>query len=279
MRESFRKKVLFVSYITLLLISFLSISYLLIPYGETGILLLILTLFITIIGLSLGVTYAIGTSLLLFFVVGSFIFWTSYAGVQIFGEYTTMLYLTIWMSGQLIISIFAGSLSTLYKQLLRENKQLTKDLETLVAIDIETGFDNKSRMIAELELEYNRSKRYGEGFSFLIIKWEYYDQFLSLYGEKEVNRTLNHIAKQIFRSSRTSDLKFRVEKDMFALLLPNTDISNIEIVIAKLNKELTVFQLQNQKLVSLTFKYGYAGFEDSMNTYHDILNTAMEQVE
>jgi len=254
------------------------ISFLLLPYGEPGILLLLLTLFVSIIGLVSGVTYAVGASIILFFTVGSIIFWIGITEVQLFNDHISILYITYWMAAQLIIAIVSGSLSGLFRNELKENEHLKKEIQTLVAVDSVTGFDNKVRMFVEIELEYNRAQRYGQTFSFILIKWNFFEQFQKLYGEAEVDLALRHIAKQLYKHTRDSDQKFRAEDDMFALLLPNTDVSNVELVIEKLNREMAVFELQNNKFVTLTFEYGYVGFDEDIGSYIDIYETALEQV-
>lgn len=255
------------------------ISFLLFPYGESGILLLILTLFVAMIGLTFGVTYAVGASIILFFTVGSIIFWISIAEVQLFNDYVSILYVIYWMAAQLLIAIVSGSLSSLFRQEMRENVQLKKEIQTLVAIDPITGFDNKVRMLVEIELEFNRAKRYGQTFSFLLIKWNYFEQFRKLYGELEVERALRHIAKQLFKLTRNSDQKFRAADNMFALLLTNTNVENVELVIKKIEREMAVFELQNNKLVTLSFEFGFVGFDENIETYIDMYETTLEQVE
>src|SRR5699024_4074943 len=115
-----------------------------------------------------------------------------------------------------------------------ENKSLREEQMRLVAIDPITGFDNKERMFVELELEYNRSKRYGQTFTLIFLKVNHVDQFEKLYGEEEMSRLFKHIANEIHHSIRRSDQKFKPEKDLFAFILSNTPIGNITPVLKKL---------------------------------------------
>src|SRR5690625_7692013 len=97
--------------------------------------------------------------------------------MQLFNHNISSLYITYCIATQLIIAIVSGSLSGLFRNELKKNEHLKKEFQTLVAVDSVTGFDNKVRMFVEIELEYNRAQRYGQTFSFILIKWNFFEQF------------------------------------------------------------------------------------------------------
>ena len=257
----------------------LSISALfLIPFGREGIILFFLSLFIIVIGITTGPITALSTTLLIYFLIGSVMFWAYLTKSFVVHVNISYVNLLLWTVIILFLSLISGRLSTLVKNIAKDKRQLEEQIRTLVAVDSVTGFDNKSRMLVELELEYNRSKRYETPFSFLLLKVNHLDQFQRLYGNREYERLLQHIAKKLFRLIRLSDLKFRVDDDKFALLLTNTPIQDIDTVIEKIDKELSVYQLENKKYISLSITYGYAGFPSNIKDAREILEAAQEQV-
>lgn len=266
----------------LLLIFFMTMltifGSLLIPYGRSGLLLFILFLVVSIVGLFAGTVISLGFALILLFITGSLFFWVSLTNDHLITNELPVLYFLIWMVGLLVFGLLSGIYSQGIHAVYRENELLKEQMRTLVAVDPVTGFDNKERMLLELEAEHSRARRYGSSYSFLVIKMNYFTQFYNLYGEQETTRLLNHISETVARFTRISDLKFRPEKNLFALLLTNTPIEDIHIVIAKLDKELTTFQLQNKKFVTLTFEYGYANFEEDQEDYKTVYELARNQV-
>lgn len=254
------------------------IGMFLLPYGLIGKILFTLTALVGMVGIVREVIAALGLSLILFFLIGSSFFWMGLNENTLLQNETPYLHILIWMFALLILSITTGQISLEIKTLKCENDSLREQMRTLVSVDPDTGFDNKERLIMELKLEFNRSKRYGHTFTLLLIKINHLDQFEKLYGETELTELLQHLTKSMYRYTRVSDHKFRPEKDIFALLLTDTLENDVEIVIDKLNKELPVFRLSNKKYISLTLSYGYICYSEDINNHQELYKLAKEQV-
>lgn len=253
-------------------------SWLLLPFGYSGLLLSLLFLVVTVVGLFAGTVISLGVSLILIFISGSIFFWGALTNESLITTELPMKYYFMWLIGLLVFALLSGLYSQGIHAVYRENELLTEQMRTLVAVDPVTGFDNKERMLIELEAEFSRARRYGNAYSFLVMKMNYFTQFQQLYGERETVRMLEHITQTVAQFTRLSDLKFRPEKNIFALLLTNTPIEDIHVVIDKLDKELTTFQLQNNNFVTLTFEYGYAHFEKDHEDYKVVYDLARNQV-
>lgn len=221
------------------------ISIILIPRGEEGLPLILLMVIISLVGFLSGMVAALGLTLLLYFLIGSIYFWMSFTSTIIFDYDIPNILLLLWMISLLLIAILTGRFSEHIKDLSIENDLLKEEVRVLVAVDPITGFDNKERMLIELKSEFDRSKRYDQTFLFLLIKIRHIEQFQKLYGEAEYINLLQYLAKAFHRYTRSSDLKFRLESDMFALLLTHTGGEHSRLIIDKLNRELKTFQLQN----------------------------------
>lgn len=254
-------------------------GFMLIPYGREGMVLFFLTTFVAAIGMTNGLIAGLGLTLLIYFFLGSALFWMSFTGTSLVEMSMPFLIIFIWIVILLLMSLITGRFSTIIKNLAKENDRLQEQLRTLVAVDPMTGFDNQERMFLELELEYNRSKRYGDTFSFLLIKIENLDEFRKLYGEIEYEQVLQHITKNIYGLTRLSDQKFRPEQSVFALLLSNTPIKDVHIIIEKLDKILRVYQLRNKKYITLTCTYGSAEFMEDVSDPRKFYELVKDQVE
>lgn len=271
-------------YINILLLTILTmvIGYLLMPQDGLGIGLLLLALIVLIVGLFNGVTIATIFSIFFYVTVGSVLFWLGISDGAIMSDFLysdeTLLHVIYWMVAQLFIAILAGRIHRLLKETFKEISLLKDEISTLVAIDRVTGYDNKNRMMLELDLEFSRSKRYDDPFSILLIKWNYYEQFRKLYGEAELNRALKHLANTLYNITRTSDQRFRAEENLFVLILTKTPIEHIDIIIDKVKDDLSSYTLSNGKLVTLSFEFGYTGYNDSFVTVTHMYDDALEQV-
>lgn len=251
---------------------------LLLPHGQRGMLLLFFVLFVAIVGLFYGLLHALGFAVLFFFIVGSVYFWFTFSGRALSGPQVPITYLFVWMVALLLIAFLSGRLSERLKNVEQDTNDLRNQIQTLVSVDPLTSFDNRDRMFLELQSELNRARRYGNTFTLLLIKVIYSDELRKLYGKPERNRVLLHISKTIVQLTRASDLKFRPEKDIFAVLLTNTSVSNIQVVISKLDEALKVHRLLNENYITLTLSYGYVEFNAEVDDEHTLYELAKEQV-
>src|SRR5690625_4320847 len=168
-----------------MIVLFFFIGMFILPYGSIGGIIFTLTALVGMVGIVREVIAALGLSLILFFLIGSSFLWMELNENILLQNKIPYLHILIWMIALLILSITTGNISQEIKTLKHENDSLREQMRTLVSIDPATGLDNKERMLMEMELEFNRSKRYGNTFTLLLIKINHFDQFEKLYGETE----------------------------------------------------------------------------------------------
>lgn len=271
-----KNKLLF--YVITLLFLFSIASYLFLSFKQIGLIFFLLLIVVTMIGLLTGIVTALGVTLLLFFAIGSTFFWMTFTQSLFFTFEVPINYLLVWMGFMVVISLLSGRFHSTVKNIQREHDAFKEQLQTLVAVDPLTGFDNKERLFFELEAEISRSRRYGETFCLLLIKIKHLEEFRKLYGDQEFENVLKHVAKGIYETTRKSDLKFRTETGTFAILLTSTPIDTIDIITKKINDHLRTFQLQNNKFVSLTFQFGSVDFSETTEDPVTLYEEAREQV-
>lgn len=156
-----------------------------------------------------------------------------------------------------------------------ERRQAIQQMETLLTIDFITGFDNRSRLMYDLQSEMSLAKRYGEPFTLIVLQVDHLKTFYKLYGELEGNNMIRMIANVMEQNMRISDRKYRIASDQFVLLLPHTGEEGAQVVQEKLKEHLSEHKLLNEKIVELTYHVSQYTYDLSQVTHEEII-TMME---
>ena len=252
MDTSFRKTSLISAQIVLLLIA-VSLFFEYIPnlgnVQSEGVMLIALAVFISLFA---GMRAGLFTSLVILFLFGSLYFWNMFFQptdqVFLFSE-ATLFYFGLWLIGLVILS---GSVNEQISRLREINTFLREKVKRLVAIDDETGLDNADRFELELQLEIDRTNRHGESFTVLLYQIDHLTEFKNLYGAEESGRFLKFVSERLHLSTRTTDKKFRLSNEEFALILPYASEENMEIILNRFRQMLGDYELTNGKTVSFT---------------------------
>lgn len=205
----------------------------------------------------------------------------AFIGSAIIGIWIIMQSLTFegqaWLSSQsfslallllfaavlLIVFLTAGYLHAQLKNLATENEAMQHQVADLVAVDVDTHFDNSKRMCQEVDREVKRVQRHGGRFTLLFVQFDHYHEFLKAYGEKEMQHVLWTIAKKVNETLRNSDYKYRYNNQKFAFLLVETPKQSVEIVIDKLHEQLREHELLNGKKVTLAFHISFDEYDET----------------
>ncbi|MEK4023116.1 diguanylate cyclase domain-containing protein [Sporosarcina sp. FSL W7-1283] len=243
-------------FISLLVICLQGAVFVLIQQHTQGILLGVLLSLLTVLTLLAGSLVGLLCSLGIIFLVGSFLLYLSFSSTA--ALILPLPLLLVYGFVLLFAVLTAGKLQESIVNQGRLNRKLQEEINQLVAVDVSTGFDNRNRLMLELELEMKRVQRYGGSFTLVLIQMEYYKDFQKLYGEEERLHLLSSIANKVRQAVRITDRKFRYSADRLALLLTQTDDTSIEVVYDKLAQSLKDHQLLNQKFVTLAFRTAYS---------------------
>ena len=259
MRKLFELEIRVLLLIVVLLVSVQIPSYFLLKEGTSGLLLYGFLILLLIVALLTGPVTGLFSGLLFIFISGSVLFYlnrpdsaflmeSSSFPLPLFLGYGLMLIILILIAGSIHDRIIGQG---------KRNRGLQEEIRQFVAIDVETGFDNKYRMEAEVQAEMRRIERYGNKFTLILLQLDHLEDFKHLYGEKEAKHLLSSLAQAIQQTMRSTDRKFRYASDRFALLLTNTDDQSVDSVFEKLANCMTTHQLLNGKYVTLSFRSGY----------------------
>jgi diguanylate cyclase (GGDEF)-like protein/PAS domain S-box-containing protein len=143
-----------------------------------------------------------------------------------------------------------------------ERKELAARLEYLIDHDFLTGLFNRRRFQQELSHEAERVSRYGGNGAVLMIDLDHFKDVNDAFGHKAGDDLLKGIAGALKHRVRQTDLVARVGGDEFAMLLPEADADQAQIVadgiVKALGREVAVV---GERAIHVTASVGVALFD------------------
>jgi len=253
-------------------------SYFLLNKDSESLLLYIFLLLLVIITLWRGTVTGLISSLLFIFISGSTLLYIGMTeSVAMLSKAFSMQLFLAYGVVLLLLVLCAGKIHELLSAQENYIKNLQRDVKNFVAIDVETGFENESRMHVIVNEEMRRADRHQHTFVFIMLKLENYEKFKKLYGFKEAQYLWKQLAEKIQQSVRQTDKKFRYRENYLAILLIDTSEQYIDIIYDKLDQALKNHQLLNKRWVTLSYKTSYFTYTPQMDQSFDDLLAEMER--
>jgi len=104
-------------------------------------------------------------------------------------------------------------------------KRLTDGLRQAASKDAVTKLHNRSSFDEQLEREWARALPTESAISLLVLEIDFMDLYAERYGHAQVDKTLRSVAKALQTvCDRPADLVARIDRNAFALLLPDTSL-------------------------------------------------------
>lgn len=132
---------------------------------------------------------------------------------------------------------------------------VTEELRKLAVLDPLTGLYNRRLADQRLSEEIARAERYGHLLTVLILDLDDFKNVNDELGHHAGDAVLQHFASQLDNAIRASDLATRFGGDEFLLLLPEYDGSEVESLIARLQRLDVTYQDQT---IPINFSAGWA---------------------
>jgi diguanylate cyclase (GGDEF)-like protein/PAS domain S-box-containing protein len=132
-------------------------------------------------------------------------------------------------------------------------KQLENELQRQAHIDFLTGVNNRGHFMALAEMELNRTIRYQNPLSILMIDIDYFKRVNDSYGHHTGDRVLQKLAEICMQTLREVDIIGRLGGEEFALLLPETDSKEAFEVAERLRKAVNLANLNMEDNPPLKF--------------------------
>jgi len=129
---------------------------------------------------------------------------------------------------ELLARVRVGSRVVQYQQHLKYQTQ----------IDPLTGLFNRRAFEKKIQEEFDRSLRYHNPFSLLILDVDNFKMINDTYGHHGGDAVLKKISETLHDNTRKSDFTCRYGGEEFVLILPETDIDNAAQVAGKIHEAI-----------------------------------------
>ncbi len=118
-------------------------------------------------------------------------------------------------------------------------ERLAEHLNELAAMDRMTGLRNRQEFMTLADAEWERSKRYGRLLSLLMFDIDHFKSINDHFGHAVGDEVIIRIAKVCTEHKRTSDIVGRLGGEEFAVLLPETCLSDTCMVAEHLRDRIS----------------------------------------
>ncbi|WP_159430006.1 GGDEF domain-containing protein [Caminicella sporogenes] len=229
--------------------------------------LYMLTFLVIVVSFYSNLIIGLITSAFLVFGYGSYIL---YEGL--FHENINIASSYFWIIVFPLSAFISGRLSDSINDIQNKKIKLEKQISSLVTVDAITGFNNIKEFYKDLNEEMSRAKRHKFYLVVMLVEIQYLEELISIYGIDKINKILKSISILIEKVTRTEDKKYRIDEDLFAIIMPNTDISGADIVKQRLKKELESIKVDDDSKTNtykLDIKISALQYNDRIsNSFH-----------
>ena len=122
------------------------------------------------------------------------------------------------------------------RQLTKERVQILEKLEKLAITDGLTKLYNLRHFYNQLEVEVDRSSRYGHSLGLLLLDIDRFKDYNDTYGHLEGNKVLIRLSQIINSCLRTMDSAYRYGGEEFTIILPETGGEEAKTVAHRIRK-------------------------------------------
>ncbi|SHK05514.1 GGDEF domain-containing protein [Paramaledivibacter caminithermalis] len=207
------------------------------------------------------------TSAFLVFGYGSYMLYQS-----LFYEKSSIGNSYFWIVLFPLSAFISGRLSDSINEIRNKNMKFEKQVKELVTVDEITGFNNIKEFYKDLNEEMSRSKRHKFSLVVMLVEIQYLEELIGIYGTDKINKIFKIISNIIEKVTRTEDKRYKIDEDLFAVIMPNTDIKGAEIVKERLKKKLEDIEV-NHGSQTKTYKFD---FKIAVLQYNDRITNSFE---
>ncbi len=214
-----------------------------------SLIILAATLFIFIIDLNLPLGVAAGTPYVLIVFASlwvSGIYFTyltailalifSIAGYFLSSDMVAPFHIVLTNRGLTLLLIICATVMVI--KIKKANIDMSA-IMTQIFIDPITGYKNRQAFETELDTEIFRSKRYNRNLSIAIIDIDLFKLFSDDNHYRSKNDYIKKLSQEIKSNIRITDLFYRIDINVFAILFPETDLIEAKKVCEAIRKKVS----------------------------------------
>ncbi|MBW1752198.1 MAG: diguanylate cyclase [Deltaproteobacteria bacterium] len=153
------------------------------------------------------------------------------------------------------------------RQLTKERVQILEKLEKLAITDGLTKLYNLRHFYNQLEVEVDRSNRYGHSLGLLLLDIDRFKVYNDTHGHLEGDKVLIKLCQIIRSCLRTMDSAYRYGGEEFTVILPETSGEEAETVAHRIRKavEAEKFFPEPNKPYQVTISIGVTEYRKEEN--------------
>lgn len=215
-------------------------KYFNLPFNYYDIALTALFMTTIILTFRIGLIKGLILSAMILFLYGSMVFFQLISGS---GEIWTLNY--IWFIAFPIVIVLAGLISQTFEELDERERHLNQYKEKIVTVDDVTGFANAREFLRELDSEMARARRHKIDLTLMVIQIQYFEELLSIYGKNNASKIFKTLAEAVNASTRIEDFRYRIDDEIFAVVLPYTNKEQATFVYNRIKTSLGDLEIED----------------------------------
>jgi diguanylate cyclase (GGDEF)-like protein len=166
---------------------------------------------------------------------------------------------------------FATSFNLMIEQLdeARRKQAESEEKYRLLAItDPLTGLPNRRHFFETVSNEFARSKRYGKNLAIIMMDIDHFKNINDTFGHHAGDVVLQAVAQQLMLAMRETDLPGRYGGEEFIGLLPETCISEAQVVAERIRENIQGLTIEAEDHhINVTASFGVSGFDGMVDKY------------
>src|SRR6516165_5155019 len=148
-------------------------------------------------------------------------------------------------------------------------------LKELATVDGMTGLFNRRHFFSLAEIEWARYQRHWRPLSLLMVDIDQFKSINDRFGHDAGDHVIVQIAEICRQQKRKSDVVARFGGEEFLLLLPETQLSEAQVVAERLRQQVEASVLSiASHAINTTVSIGVAQASSSMKTIFDLIKVA-----
>ncbi|MEK7787822.1 MAG: GGDEF domain-containing protein, partial [Chloroflexota bacterium] len=155
------------------------------------------------------------------------------------------------------------------------NARLFSEVQRLAVIDSLTGIYNRRQFFTLAAREFERSRRYHEPLSAIMLDIDHFKRVNDTYGHAAGDQVLRVIAVECCGRMREADLLARYGGEEFAILMPVTDRQSALAGAERLRHHIARLSIQSDsELLTITISIGVATLDETCKDVETLVNRA-----
>jgi len=141
-------------------------------------------------------------------------------------------------------AVFQDPVTEIYEHLItlvHSLRETQEKLMTLATKDALTGASNRNFFNEIIMNEIQRTKRYGNSFSIVMLDIDNFKQINDQLGHLQGDRILKECAAVLSKCIRTSDILVRYGGDEFVIVTPGTDSGDCAALMSRVKNEINAW--------------------------------------